>query len=332
MICRRIFIRRKTKTFSTMRIVAHPFELGSKHRVALALGTFDGLHCGHQAVLRTLRQTAAEEDTECAVLFFSPLPREVLNPASPPRRLLSDAEKLALFPRYGIDTAVQVPFDRALASLTPDEFLRDYLFSDALPLSAVCVGEQWRFGRDNSGDTDTLRRAAAARSVRVITVPPVLECGLPVSSTRIREAVAAGEFDKVQRLLGRPYLICGQVATGNGIAHDRLQCPTANLDDPHKQLPPYGVYAACTTLRDSGDTIPGIVYIGNAPTFRHDGHPIVEVHLFGFTGDLYGRNIAVQPVKFLRESRRFDSPEALKAQISRDIASAQHALAAATPQ
>ena len=309
-----------------MLTVNHPSELASHGPFALAIGTFDGMHRGHQAVLDALKASAEKTHANTAALFFTPMPREVLCTSNPPKHLTSDAEKIALLAQQGIDAAICVKFDAALASLTPEQFLAQYIFCPGLELKSICVGTNWHFGKGNCGDTTLLRELVATHGIELITVPEVFVDGAPISSTRIRELVAAGKLEEAQALLGRPYTIAGTVSAGNGIAKGTLHCPTANIVDDAKQLPPYGVYAAQTHCAGFDAPLPSIVYIGNAPTFRSDGHPIVEVHLFDFNCDIYGRNIAVEPVKFLRPSIQFASPEALKSQIAKDIADAQHAL------
>ena len=295
----------------------------------LALGTFDGVHLGHQAVLRELLAMAREFAARPAVLFFDPLPRQVLRPDAPPKLLTTPEEKIRLMREYGVAALVRMPFDLALAALSPEAFLQRYFFDvPDLHLAGLCCGEEWRFGARNSGDAKLLAQLVAPHGIQVRTVPPVMFGNEKVSSSRIREAVAAGELTPAEQMLGRPYVIEGVVEHGAGLASTTLHTPTANLADANLQLPPYGVYAAYTDL-GLGEKLPGIVYIGDAPTFRgvHNGHPVVELHLFDFQDDLYGRKILVTPVQFLRPSRLFPSPEALQEQIQQDLAVARQAFA-----
>lgn len=310
-----------------MRVVTSLNEIAGPVPVAMAIGTFDGMHRGHQAVVGMVKRLAARHGASAAVFFFSPLPREVLQAGNPPRRLTSDEEKLEIMSQLGVDLAVKVRFDRALSALSAEAFFNRHILDSGTRVVALCVGDQWRFGCRNAGDAGLLRRLSQPRGIEVETLPEVEYLGRPVSSTRIRECISRGDLAEAGAMLGRPYAISGEVCTGNGIASGTLHCPTANITDDRKQLPPYGVYAALTRCGHSGQSLPGIVYIGNAPTFRDDGRALVEVHLFDFKCDIYGRHIVVEPVKFLRPSRKFDSPEALRAQIARDIDDARAALA-----
>ena len=310
-------------------LVNHPAELSAfGNRWVLALGTFDGVHLGHRSVLRELL-TMAEELSACpAVMFFEPLPRQVLNPTHPPKLLNTSEEKVRLMASCGVRTFVRMPFDLALASLSPSEFLQKYFFEvPELQLVGLCCGEEWRFGARNAGDVALLQQLVMPHGVEVRAVPPVVLGDEKISSSRIREAVARGDLALAEKMLGRPYDIEGVVSHGAGVASTKLHTPTANLVDERLQMPPYGVYAARTNLGE-GTEWPGIVYIGDAPTLRGDGndHPIVELHLFDFQGDLYGRRLRVIPVEFLRESRVFPSAEALQAQIRQDLANARAAI------
>ena len=309
-------------------LVSHPSELaGDGQRWVLALGTFDGMHRGHQAVLRELLSMARELSARPAVMFFDPLPRQVLRPAAPPKLLTSLAEKVHRMHDAGVDALVRVTFDLPLAGLSPAGFLQKYFFEvPGFQLAGLCCGEEWRFGARNSGDAALLKELVAPYGIQVRTVPPVMFGSEKVSSSRIREAVAEGELALAEQMLGRPYVIEGVVEHGAGIASSELHTPTANLTDESLQLPPYGVYAAYTDLGD-GEKLPGIVYIGDAPTIRgvHNGHPVVELHLFDFQENIYSKGIRVTPVEFLRESRVFPSREALQAQIQQDLTVARQA-------
>lgn len=286
------------------------------------------MHRGHYAVLEELLKMARELSARSAVLFFDPLPRQVLRPDAPPKLLTSLAEKVRRMRAAGVDTVVRVTFDLSLARLSPAEFLQKYFFGvPGFQLVGLCCGEEWRFGARNSGDAKLLKELVAPHGIQVRTVPPVMLGDEKISSSRIREAVARGELALAKQMLGRPYVIEGVVEHGAGIASSELHTPTANLVDESLQLPPYGVYAADTDLGD-GEKLPGIVYVGDAPTIRgvHNGHPVVELHLFDFQENLYGREIRVAPVQFLRESRVFPSAEALQAQIQQDVENAQRVL------
>ena len=307
-----------------------PATLAGRGPVVFALGAFDGLHRGHQDVLAETVRLARELHALPAALFFSPNPKEFFAPGSAPA-LMDECEKARLLTEaYGMAAVIRMPFDAALAALSPSDFLYTYFFNvQNLAAAGFTVGETWRFGHGNSGDAALLATLAAARGVQVRAVPQCRTAdGAAVSSTRIRKAVAEGDLAAAARLLGRPFALCGEVVAGLHVATEALSCPTANLEAEGMQLPPYGVYAAKARLSDAETPMEGIVYVGDAPTIRHaDKRPIVELHLFDFEGDLYGRRIAVEPVQFLRPSQPFPSPEALRQQILRDIEQARQILA-----
>ena len=313
-------------TGNVPRVVSSLAELSG--RIVLAIGAFDGVHRGHQAVFAQLMMQARKFDAVPVALFFQPLPRQVLHPERPLGCLTSLEEKVARMGECGVEVVVEMPFDLALAALPAKDFIYEYLLShEALQVLSICVGEDFRFGAENRGDVALLKEVLAPAGVEVAAVAGLQEAGEWISSSRIRRAVAQGELELASRLLGRPYALQGRVAHGNGIATKKLECPTANLVDEAVQLPPYGVYAARTQLQD-GRAFNGIVYIGDAPTIRGigNGHPIVELHLFDFKGNLYDERIAVEPVKFLRESRVFADADALTRQIQTDIVNARNAL------
>ena len=321
-------VARIMSVFSSM-IVSHPAELARiKRKFVLAFGVFDGVHRGHQAILQQLRLLAAKHDALPAVFFFHPSPKAVLFPDQAPKMLYPLFEKQALFEEAGILHRVCLPFTRELAQLEPQEFLDQYLFSTGLALAGFCVGEDWRFGARNSGDAQLLKNIAGERGLEVRIVPVLEVNGAPVSSTRIRRAIQRGDFAEAALLLGRPWRICGKVTRGRGLAGTGLECPTANLEDPELLLPPWGIYAARASLQGQGKPLEGIIYIGDAPTVRKDDSPqvIVELHLFDFSGNLYDQEIRIEPVQFLRESRKFPNEEALKTQIHQDINQAREIL------
>ncbi len=309
--------------------VHHPAELAGLGPVAFALGTFDGVHLGHQAVLRQLVQVAKAQGALPAALFFAPSPKEVLSPANAPLRLSSMVLKEQLLAECGVQAVVCCPFTEALSQQSPEEYLlENFLAVPGLKVSAFCVGAEWRFGCKNSGNVTLLQEVADRYGVQVHPVPPVTIGGERVSSTRIRNAVKCGNLTAAAELLGRNYLLEGTVISGNGIASTKLSCPTANLEDPRLQLPPYGVYAARTSLAGEANSYPAIIYIGDAPTVRGvgNGRAIMEIHLLGVQKNLYDRSIRVELVKYLRGSQLFDSQESLMQQIQLDLAQAKEVL------
>ena len=293
-------------------------------RIAVAMGIFDGVHLGHQAIISALREVALETSAVPVALFFSPHPREVLGFVSP-KNLTTQTQKARLLLMAGAERLVCIRFTKEIAKLAPEAFMERFFVEDGLEVTAFCVGSNWRFGHGNSGDTSTLTRWAEKYGIMSVTVPQVCHDGTPISSTRIRAAVESGDLENAAKMLGRKFSVNGLVMHGNGIASDALSCPTANICEKHQALPPYGVYAARALW--NGLSADGIVYVGEAPTVRDDHIPIVEMHLFDIDTDLYGMDMTVEFHAFLRKSMKFDSVSALEAQIRHDIAEARKLLA-----
>ena len=301
-------------------IVPYPNNLPKDRQWVISLGVFDGVHLGHQAIFKKLATVAKRFDAQSAALFFTPNPKLVFHPQSGPMAICAPQQNIDLIHKEGIDTFIQFPFTKELSALSPMQFLDKYFFAPQVPVKAFCVGENWRFGCNNTGDGHTLRECCAPHGIEVHIVPSVILDGEPVSSTRIRKAILDGKLELAHRLLGRPFTIVGNVSHGHHIGTTVLSCPTANLSVAEHLIPPYGVYAARGRLSED-KTIDGIAYVGDAPTIRHDGPPeiILELHLFDFDGDLYDQPISIELYSFIRPSMKFDSPAALQHQISLDI-------------
>ncbi|MBR0459187.1 MAG: riboflavin biosynthesis protein RibF [Victivallales bacterium] len=299
-------------------IVSVPTELlPHTPRVAIAMGVFDGVHLGHQAILRELIAVARETHSVPVVLSFYPHPKKVLFPPGPPLLTPLPMQE-TLFFASGAQRLVRVSFTKKLAACSPERFLEDFFLVEGLTVTAFCVGDNWRFGKGNGGDADFLSRWAVAHGIRPCIVPCVQFGGENISSTRVRAAVQAGDLERASAMLGRPYAISGIVEHGQGIARTRLDCPTANLVEPGQVRPPEGVYAA--RARVDGRLHSGIVYVGTAPTIREDHATVLELHLFDVECELYGKQIEVEFGKFVRPSIRFANREALQEQIRKDIA------------
>lgn len=288
--------------------------------VHCAIGVFDGVHLGHQAVIGAALQSAAGDGGTPCVVTFDPHPARVLAPASAPRLLTSTPHKLALLEGLGIREVVVVTFDREFAELPAEDFVRS-LHRAASSLRRICVGADWRFGNRCTGDVPLLERLGEELGFAVTGVPTVRIGGTVASSTRIREAVAGGDFSVAERLLGRPYTVVGTVVEGRRLGRG-FGFPTANLRVHNEQLPPTGVYAV--EVRWSGSRWGGVGNLGYRPTVEGaEIHRQLEVHLFGFEGDLYGEDLEVEFRAFLRPERKFDSLDALREQISADAAAAR---------
>lgn len=287
-------------------------------RAALAIGVFDGVHLGHQMLLGKLREMALELDAVPCALTFSPHPRQVLVPEKAPPLLLDPERKSQLLHHFGMTGVVTLPFTREFASQTPDDFIANCLRSDTVEAAGIAVGANWRFGHGGSGGIADLERIAGAGHFRLAVVPELRIDGQVVSSTAIRRAVAGGLLEKASRLLGRNYSLSGTVIHGYRVASSELSHPTANLDIRFGVLPPNGVYAGLMHL--DGNVFDAAVNIGECPTYRRCGAEVrVEVHVLDFTGDLYGRRIELELLRYLREERTFGDSRALRQQIVEDI-------------
>ena len=285
-------------------------------RIALAVGIFDGVHRGHQAIIQQLLAIAEATHAEPVALFFAPHPKAVLFGEQPPY-LTNPKQKAGLLHQAGAAQVVCMPFTRELAALSPQAFLEG-LLSGTPAVTGFCVGENWRFGNGNLGKAQDLASWCADHGLACQLVKQVCHDGDAISSTRIRHAIQAGELAEAAAMLGRPVSICGTVRHGLGLAGRELQCPTANLQEPGQILPPNGVYAASATWE--GRHAFGIVYVGDAPTIR-SGQPeiITELHLFDLEEVLYGKEVTISFQAFIRPSLHFSSPQALQQQIEQDI-------------
>lgn len=272
---------------------------------AVALGFFDGVHLGHRAVLQAAVAAGAKEELTPAVFTFDALPK-----AGDP--LCSREENRALLAAAGLAEQFTARFE-AVRDLSPADFV-EALARD-LSAKVICCGEDFRFGAGRAGDTALLRILCEKRGIRLTVVPAVRVEGEPVSTTRIRQELRKGDLLLVNRLLGRPYTLTAPVAAGRGLGHT-LGAPTLNQPlEPGCALPRFGVYLSAVTAGER--TYTGVTNIGIKPTVGEDV-PLAETWIPGFSGDLYGQQVPVSPVAFLRPERRFDSLEALKTQITAD--------------
>jgi riboflavin kinase/FMN adenylyltransferase len=298
--------------------ILHTLEppTGEARPLVVAAGCFDGVHVGHQAVVRTAVEQARALGGEAWVLTFDPHPAKVLNPNTAPPLLSAWPVTFRCLAQQGADGMFKVPFTRAFAARTPDEFL-DAVHCSLPTLKAFVVGEDWTFGHRGSGRLTQLRAWGRQSGVGVIAVSPVLLDGRRVSSTWIRHAVLAGELDVAERLLGRPFSLYGRVIEGRGVGRT-LGYPTANLEVENEVHPPPGIYAA--RARIERRELPAAAYLGSRRTFHNIGsEQVLEVHLLEQGGDLYGLPVEVSFVAKVREDLRFESVEALKARIRNDL-------------
>ncbi len=287
------------------------------------MGVFDGVHLGHQAILRQLTELAVQTKASPVALFFDPHPRTVLFPDRPLPLLTTVPHRERLLGAAGAAFLIRFPFDSELAALPPLAFLDRYFLAPGLTVTGFCVGANWHFGCHNAGCTETLAEWALPHQMVTTAVQPLQRHDSPISSTRIRQAVATGDLAEAAAMLGRPFSLFGKVIHGHGVGSAVLQCPTANLAADNAILPPFGVYVA--TAQKDDQRFRGIAYVGDAPTIRTEGKPqvLVELHLFDCRHDLYEQEILVEFRQFLRPSQKFASPEALKKQIDCDIKAAR---------
>ncbi|MDD5350750.1 MAG: bifunctional riboflavin kinase/FAD synthetase [Chthoniobacteraceae bacterium] len=291
--------------------------------VFLAIGVFDGVHLGHQAVIRRALADAQAAGGSAVVVTFKPHPLRVTRPDDAPRLLTSTAHKAQLIEQLGVNDLLIVPFTAEFAALPPEDFVIE-LHAACSPLREICVGHSWEFGKKRAGNLALLKTMGDRFGFDEIGIPAVEIGGEVVSSTLIRAAVEAGDLAKAARLLGRDFTILGTVVPGDRIGRT-LGFPTANLSAHNEQFPPNGVYAV--EALHAGRTLPGVVNIGTRPTIENaSGARVLELHLFDFSADIYGQDVEVFFRRFLRPEQKFAGLDALKAQIGCDVARARQAL------
>ncbi len=286
----------------------------------LTIGNFDGIHLGHQAILRAVVHRAEETRDVAIALTFDPSPRKVLRPESAPLRLSTNSQRMEWFGFLGLESAVVLPFTLDLARLSPEDFVQQILVR-GLRVRAVLVGENFRFGHQQAGDVNLLRTLGARHGFAVEIIPPVAYEGEIVSSTVIRREIAAGNITHVARLLGRPFALTGEIVAGTGTGR-RFTFPTLNLKPEQELLPARGVYVTRTLLEGETKSRRSVTNVGMRPTFN-GASLSVETHLLDFSGDVAAKRMEVRFWKRLREEKKFAGPEELRAQIARDIASAR---------
>ena len=289
----------------------------------LTVGTFDGVHLGHQAILDYLKQRAARVDGCSVVVSFDPHPREVVTGEHVPLLTTLD-ERADLLEAHGIDRFVVLPFTRDLSNLEPGAYVEDVLIG-TIGLKEVVIGYDHRFGRNRAGDRATLERLGAEHGFSVDVIPEQIVHEVTVSSSEIRRQLEAGDVARAAELLGRTYALSGTVVRGDQRGRT-IGYPTANLRvvGERKLIPRLGVYAVW--VEHDGGRHGGMMNVGRRPTFETDGAVSVEVHLFDFDGDLYGDRLRVHFVQRLRDEQKFDGIDAIVAQLGEDEQAARSAL------
>ncbi|MBS1783970.1 MAG: riboflavin biosynthesis protein RibF [Acidobacteria bacterium] len=284
--------------------------------VVLTLGNFDGVHAGHRELLAGAARSAVSRGLKSAVVTFDPHPAVVVAPERKPKRLMTLDQRLAAFKDCGVDLAWVIPFSRSFSELAPEAFLEG--LAKALRPVELHVGRAFRFGRDRSGDLSLLRAWAFGHACEVKAHALRAPDGGLLSSTRVREAIEAGEADEAARLLGHPYTLTGIVVEGDRRGR-HLGFPTANLAWEQEQLPANGVYVSEVRSGHFDGPRLGLTNVGEKPTF--EGRKLtVETHLPGYKGDLYGVRLEVSFLHRLRGEQKFNGPDALREQIAKDVA------------
>jgi riboflavin kinase/FMN adenylyltransferase len=307
----------------SMRVVHSPREwlaqLRATQTAAIAtVGNFDGVHRGHQKILRGVVERARQMEAVAAAVTFDPHPLKVLRPAEAPPLVVTLDQRLALLEATGLDAALVLRFDMALAILSPEEFVRRILV-ETMGVRAVLVGQNFRFGHKQAGDTRRLKELGELHHFEVQCVEPVVLRGVVVSSSAVRQAVRDGQVTRAGRWLGRPFALCGDIKKGTGMGR-RLVVPTLNLAAKQELLPGIGVYATETLV--AGKLYRSATNVGFRPTF--DGTALsIESHLFDFSQELASGPMEVRFWCRLRDERKFSGPEALRTQIGLDLERAQ---------
>jgi riboflavin kinase / FMN adenylyltransferase len=285
---------------------------------AVTIGAYDGVHLGHRHVLGLLQDQARRRGLQSVVVTFDRHPATVVRPDSAPLLLTDTEQKLELLGQAGVDCTVMLPFDEARANETAEDFVLEVLV-EALRARLVVVGSDFHFGHGRKGNVALLTDMGARHGFDTVGVSLDDAEGEPVSSTRIRLLVAAGDVRGAARLLGRPHQVRGTVVRGDGRGGSALGLPTANVDPPPGiALPAEGIYAGLYHRPDDTVHHAAVAY-GRRPTFYAEGQPLLEAHLVGFSGDLYGEEARLDFVERLRGEERFDSVEALVAQMRADV-------------
>ncbi|MGE5511148.1 MAG: bifunctional riboflavin kinase/FAD synthetase [Bacteroidota bacterium] len=292
----------------------------------LAIGNFDGVHRGHQALFQAAREAVAHHGGLAGVMVFEPHPREFFQPDKPHFRLTTLPQKLALFERYGLELAVVLTFDQRLAELTAYDFIERILVA-GLGVRHVIVGGDFHFGKGRDGNAKVMSRAGKEFGFEVTVVETVAEAGEVFSSSAIRADIAQGDVASAAQALGHYWRVAGKVV-GGAKRGTGLGFPTANIHLAKGTALAHGIYAVFVYVH--GERSAGAAYLGTRPTFDN-GEPILEVFLLDFEGDLYGREIEVEFIDYIRGDRRFETIEALKEQIEKDVARSRQILARAKP-
>src|SRR5438045_5128766 len=291
----------------------------------VAIGAFDGVHLGHQAVISTSARHAHSQDGTPVVVTFDPHPAKVLRPENAPHLITSTPHKIALIRSLGVAHLLIIPFDKNFAQTEAEDFVAQ-LSHNAKPLREICVGHEWSFGKNRTGNLALLHKLGGLHQFNVVGIPPVKVNGAVVSSTAIRARIERGDFAGAATMLGRDYTILGTVREGSKLGQ-QLGFPTANLSAHSEQFPPNGVYFVEARL--GGALYRGVANLGFRPTVSSGkSERLLEVHLFDLDREVYGQDMEVRFLRYLRPEKKFESVEALGKQIAADVKKARELCAA----
>jgi len=315
-----------------MRLIRGLYNIPSDFSGCVAtIGNFDGVHLGHQAILQQLKKQGAEHQLPTVVMMFEPQPREFFAPDQAPARLANMSEKLQDLASFGVDYVLCLPFNQKLRSMSADQFIQTILL-DGLRIRHLIVGDDFRFGCDRTGDYQLLQKAGQESGFSVEDTKTFEVEGERVSSTRIRDCLSANDLDAVNKLLGRPYRMSGRIGYGRQLGRT-IGVPTANVILQRNKLPMTGVYAVkaieievagCneSQVRDHSGNVKvwqGVANIGVKPTVAGTPEPSLEVHIFDFSDDVYGKRLSIEFCQKIREEQKFNGLDELKAAISNDM-------------
>ncbi|MCK4983651.1 MAG: riboflavin biosynthesis protein RibF [Victivallaceae bacterium] len=288
-------------------------------RVSIAIGVFDGVHRGHQLLLKQLVKMAKKNNSTPVAMTFYPHPRAILNPKNPPPLLIPPAKRISLLHDYGMRAVVTLSFSQSFAEQSPEKFIKSCLHSPDIKICGLCVGRDWRFGAKGVGKIDLLEKMAKEDGFDFAAVKEFIRNGDIVSSTSVRRVIASGQLSDAADMLDRHYSLTGIVEKGHQDATKDLNHPTANLNIQYGVLPPCGVYAARAFV--NGKTYIAAVNVGVSPTYNRPGKREIrlEAHFLDFSDDIYGQTVEIELLEYLREERCFFSPAELKKQIEIDL-------------
>jgi riboflavin kinase/FMN adenylyltransferase len=307
-----------------MQLIRGLHNLRAEHRDCVAtIGNFDGVHLGHQAVFRALIERSRELGLPSLVITFEPQPMEFFRPEQAPARLTRLREKIEAIESCGVDRVLLIRFNRSFADIDAERFVEGILVGQ-LGIRHLYVGDDFRFGRDRRGDFALLERVGSSHGFGVESLATVEDDGVRISSTRVREALQRGDLAHAAQCLGRRYRICGRVSHGHKRGRT-IGFPTMNVPLLRRSTPLRGVFAV-QVIGLAPQSLPGVANIGNRPTLAGDDRFLLEVHLFDFAEDVYGRAVEVDFVARIRDEHKFESFDALRRQIQRDTLRAREIL------